>query len=413
MASESLPSVMLITANVGSIFEDPETMLQGWLHKFYESVQTLKPQLIAVHMQEVGGKDFEQCMGNVDAFVQSLIDSEALKSFDRSLVFLDKDFALVDQFTALGNLYFVHESLQNVQLYDFKTCRFNTIQGKQFVNLINKKTIYEKAKFPQNFFPGTVWSRKGFLRTRWNVENRIFDLANIHLFHDASNMVAMETFPSPYCKYRKRALEHVLQRFSKDKHDNVPLFLFGDFNFRLDSQGVIQTLVAEATPEYTKEDKEVTRITYKDCDGSSKVILILEKKRFEIDDPDRLIGENAKWLLPFDKEMKCFTNQLYEYDRDFPPSYPYSEDVTDGRSYMKTRVPAWCDRILLSKAAKALVKEDLYNKAMYSVIGQEVCMGDHKPIFLSFRLAPTQVTPYYKVSGALVYYPLIYRETSV
>ena len=41
----------------------------------------------------------------------------------------------------------------------------------------------------------------------------------------------------------------------------------------------------------------------------------------------------------------------------FVCSYPYSEDVTDGRSYMKTRVPAWCDRILLSKSAKGLVKE--------------------------------------------------------
>ena len=29
-------------------------------------------------------------------------------------------------------------------------------------------------------------------------------------------------------------------RLSKDKHDKVPLFLFGDFNFRLDAQGVIQ-----------------------------------------------------------------------------------------------------------------------------------------------------------------------------
>ena len=33
----------------------------------------------------------------------------------------------------------------------------------------------------------------------------------------------------------------------------------------------IKALVAEATPEYTKEDKDVTRITYKDSDGSSKV----------------------------------------------------------------------------------------------------------------------------------------------
>ncbi|XP_033632733.1 inositol polyphosphate-5-phosphatase A-like isoform X2 [Asterias rubens] len=390
MASESLPSVMLITANVGSIFEDPENMLQGWLHKFFETVQTLKPQLIALHMQEVGGKDYELCMGNVNIFIQKLIESDTLKGYDRVCVLLDKDFTIVDQFTALGNIYFVHESLQNVQMYDFKACRFSTLQGKH-MDLISNKTMFEKAKFPQNFFPGTVWSRKGFLRTRWNIENRIFDLVNIHLFHDASNMVAMETFPSTYSKNRRRTLEYVLQRLSKDKHDKVPLFLFGDFNFRLDAQGVIQSLVAEATPEYTKEDKNVTRITYKDGDASKKAILILEKKRFEIDDPSRLHRDNPKWLLQFDKELLCFTNQLHEFDREFPPSYPYSEDVTDGRSYMKTRVPAWCDRILLSTSAKPLIKEDLYHKAMYNVIGQDVCMGDHKPIFLSFRLATSQV----------------------
>ena len=29
-------------------------------------------------------------------------------------------------------------------------------------------------------------------------------------------------------------------------------------------------------------------------------------------------------------------------------SYPFSEDVDDGRSYMTTRCPAWCDRIMYS-----------------------------------------------------------------
>ncbi len=74
-------------------------MLQGWLHKFFETVQTLKPQLIALHMQEVGGKDYELCMGNVNIFIQKLIESDTLKGFDRVCVLLDKDFTIVDQFT--------------------------------------------------------------------------------------------------------------------------------------------------------------------------------------------------------------------------------------------------------------------------------------------------------------------------
>lgn len=37
------------------------------------------------------------------------------------------------------------------------------------------------------------------------------------------------------------------------------------------------------------------------------------------------------------------------------PSYPYSEDCTQGEQYMNTRCPAWCDRILMSPSAKDLV----------------------------------------------------------
>lgn len=129
----------------------------------------------------------------------------------------------------------------------------------------------EKAKFPQEFFPECKWSRKGFLRTRWSISGTVFDLINIHLFHDASNFIAMEMvrnfydiirytlvcvcvrvdlffnliifflqFPSVYSKTRRRALEHTLDKFHNDKYPNVPYFLFGDFNFRTDTASVIK-----------------------------------------------------------------------------------------------------------------------------------------------------------------------------
>lgn len=67
-------------------------------------------------------------------------------------------------------------------------------------------------------------------------------MVNIHLFHDASNFIAMEESPSVYCKNRRRALEHTLQRFHNDEYENVPYFLFGDFNFRTDTDEVIKVL---------------------------------------------------------------------------------------------------------------------------------------------------------------------------
>lgn len=57
------------------------------------------------------------------------------------------------------------------------------------------------------------WSRKGFLRTRWNISGTVMDMVNIHLFHDASNLVASEEYPSMYCKSRRRALVHTLERY--------------------------------------------------------------------------------------------------------------------------------------------------------------------------------------------------------
>ena len=35
------------------------------------------------------------------------------------------------------------------------------------------------------------WSRKGYMRTRWRIRGTVIDLVNIHLFHDASNLMAM------------------------------------------------------------------------------------------------------------------------------------------------------------------------------------------------------------------------------
>ena len=50
----------------------------------------------------------------------------------------------------------------------------------------------DKDKFPQEYFPNCKWSRKGYLRTRWRIRGTEVDLVNIHLFHDACNMIAIE-----------------------------------------------------------------------------------------------------------------------------------------------------------------------------------------------------------------------------
>ncbi len=85
----------------------------------------------------------------------------------------------------------------------------------------------------------------------------IFDMVNVHLFHDASNLLAVEQSPSVYSQFRKNALEYTLRRyngkFSFPIHSNffvslplnpsdasVPYAIFGDFNFRLDAHRLLQ-----------------------------------------------------------------------------------------------------------------------------------------------------------------------------
>ncbi|XP_034944609.1 inositol polyphosphate-5-phosphatase A isoform X2 [Chelonus insularis] len=379
--------VLLITANVGSIFEEPEVMLKIWTEEFLSTVSRLDPKFIALHCQEVGGKNYEQSMRHVEDFVRLLMSSEELRLFDKVSVFLDEDFSSAEHFTALGNFYFVHESVKDVLLWDFKEFKFVPVTGKEVHSgNIESVTTKEKAKFPQDFFPECKWSRKGFLRTRWSISGTVFDLINIHLFHDASNFIAMETFPSVYSKTRRRALEHTLDRFHNDPYPNVPYFLFGDFNFRTDTASVVKKLTEDTLESKLSNKGSISKLQFRNKEDN--LILTLGKKEFSHHEHRQVFVENGgRWLREYDRELEDFEGRLFEFPIDFLPSYPFEEDVNQGSIYMQTRVPAWCDRILLNSTAKTLVKDISSPDAVnYGIIGPNTCMGDHKPVFLDFRM---------------------------
>lgn len=81
-------------------------------------------------------------------------------------------------------------------------------------------------------------------------------------------------------------------------------------------------------------------------------------------------------------ELEPVKEFLYEYPVTFAPSYPYEEDVGLPYHYMSTRCPSWCDRVLLSPAARKLIIDDENTTQelmpIYGVVGSETCMGDHK-----------------------------------
>ncbi|XP_059332937.1 inositol polyphosphate-5-phosphatase A isoform X5 [Ammospiza nelsoni] len=319
--------VLLVTANVGSLFDDPENLQKNWLREFYQVVHAHKPHFMALHCQEFGGKNYEASMSHVDKFVKELLSSDAMKDYNRARVYLDENYKSQEHFT----------------------CK---------------------------------WSRKGFIRTRWCITDCAFDLVNIHLFHDASNLIAWETSPSVYSGIRHKALGYVLDRIIDQRFEKVSYFVFGDFNFRLDAKAVVETLCAKATMQTIRaaDTNEVVKLIFRESDNDRKVMLQLEKKLFDYFNQDVFRDNNGTALLEFDRELSVFKDRLYELDISFPPSYPYSEDSSQGRQYMNTRCPAWCDRILMSHSAKELILKSENDEKMviYDHIGPNVCMGDHK-----------------------------------
>ncbi|KJE88561.1 inositol polyphosphate-5-phosphatase A [Capsaspora owczarzaki ATCC 30864] len=279
--------LLLITANVGSIFEETEHTLPQWIASVSQAIAERQPHFVAIHMQEVGGKSYKTGMRLVDGFLQLLDASPALEEFDRRLFHCYRDFT-TPYFTALGSLYYIHRSVGEVRCFHFahnlyiplpiecsmpprsqrRCAGFFGDDGSFFPNQPTPEDcelfaesqpphpphyeLTQHEKFPESFFPQCSWSRKGFLRTRWVFPSPVpIDLINLHLFHDDSNLVALEKSPSVYAENRVRAFKYVLKRCeASDKPCQV---YFGDVNFRLDLARVVRYLSNGGTPQVLRD----------------------------------------------------------------------------------------------------------------------------------------------------------------
>uniref|UniRef100_A0A8C9ZD39 inositol-polyphosphate 5-phosphatase n=1 Tax=Sander lucioperca TaxID=283035 RepID=A0A8C9ZD39_SANLU len=356
---EMYTDVLLVTANVGSLF-DNVSRPKG------RSLNYTRPKFIALHLQEVGGKDYMLNMGHTENFFRSIESSEEMKDFDRVCVYVDNQFQAEDSFTALGSMYFIHKSLKNIYQYDFNVKDFKAVSGqKKHMGSLDGVTTVEKEKFPKHFWPDFKWSRKGFMRTRWIIHNQGLDLVNVHLFHDASNLIACNSSPSIYSANRKNALRYVINRISDSRYIPLPFLLFGDFNFRLDTLSLVQHLSTSADVQTVKKDSsdEVKKIICEEKDNDHQVLLHIEEKLFAYLNQAVFREDNGRALLQFDKEVAAF------HDTTLKPI-----------QYMNTRCPAWCDRILMSHSAQEFIRreDDGEKSVVYNTVGPNVCMGDHK-----------------------------------
>ncbi|CAD6995394.1 unnamed protein product [Ceratitis capitata] len=178
---------------------------------------------------------------------------------------------------------------------------------------------------------------------------------------------------------RRKALLHTLQRFYNDKNNEpVPYFLFGDFNFRCDSASVIKELTRNLTKHRASTtNANSSKVFYRNEIGEN--VLIIGKKEFHYVENQGMIKDN--WLSKYDRDPEPFNDILCEFEFDFKPSYPFEEDPELPNQYMKTRCPAWCDRVLMSSQIPEISSpKKAYEQ--YNTMGKSICMGDHKPVYL-------------------------------
>lgn len=79
--------IQQVKTNFFSTLLDPHT----------QKVDEQKPDFLAVHFQEVGGKNYEESMVNVETFIRNILDE--LKEYDKVCILLDEDFTNVEKFT--------------------------------------------------------------------------------------------------------------------------------------------------------------------------------------------------------------------------------------------------------------------------------------------------------------------------
>ena len=291
--------------------------------------------------------------------------------------FIDQDFKDEELFTALGSIYLVHQSIaEHTEIFSFTENQYIPLSPLKFVSTTLEQCNYvDRQKFPVQYFPLGRLSRKGFMRTMWSVVNLKMELSNIHLFHDDSNIKALQASPSDYAVFRRNALSYFLGKLDI----SVPSFIFGDFNFRTDTKALISYLISEKRYTLSKSMNKVS-IDSKVSEDASENIMEVETKKFNLKH-DWM--KSKDFLRQFDTEVKAFPF-LKELPADYMPTYPICED--SAMAYNNSRCPSWCDRALFCPEASRMI--DHSEPVTYSILGADFPMGDHKPVYVAFSLRP-------------------------
>nr|CAJ2468808.1 unnamed protein product [Leishmania braziliensis] len=135
-------------------------------------------------------------------------------------------------FTAIGSIVFLSPRIMGIA-----SCL--SIPHRTYIPVVDDPLTYagEAGRlFHSGKFAEAGRSRKGFLLLSLRFGTVQFNVCNVHLFHDDDNRVALASSPSPYTGRRARAMKEAIAECSAVVDLSEPLFIFGDYNVRLDGK---------------------------------------------------------------------------------------------------------------------------------------------------------------------------------
>lgn len=380
--------VLVITANVGSLFEEYGAILrENWMLEFHKLVQTHQPTFIGLHLQEVGGKTLVVNTEQVVTFFKELYNAEKFEEYISVHSFIDEEYTQ-EKYTALGSSYFIHKSLHDhIEMWNFDDQSFKIVPKGRILHSVSDASCYmKKLKFPLSCYSKKLirWPRKGFTWTRWRINNRVLDMLNVHLTHDACNLKAALKSPTKFAKHRRRSLQYLIDRLNEAPSDHQ--ILYGDFNVRPDTKGLIDHLMGDIASHHLTKDSDghPQLLVYKAVNGSTKDLLKIGGRLFEMSSYEAF--DHVSDLLQFDKELEWVYEDLFsEMPVSFQPTYPHKENPDDnGVSFSNVRCPSWCDRVIVDKKLfQEAAQPD--EGSIYGSYGKNVHIGDHKPVFMVFN----------------------------
>ena len=387
-------NVLLITQNAAGLFEDLAANVPPWVKALAALVRRKEADFVTLHMQEIGGTAYKKGLGVAAAaeVVKALVAEFGGEYWDSGLL-LNAD--VDNDFSALGSIYLVRRTrLAEVKVWQMEGGGGWTALGEESLTAPEPfalpRRICRHARFTDDAFPVIAsWSRKGYLHTRWLVGGTPLELVNVHLFHEDSNLTSLKRAAehsglSPFAHHRIAALRDIVlggvRRSAAAGEPAGGVFLFGDFNFRLDQRKVIAHVCGEAglaaaekaTPEEARQPRRRCRRRRRRRRRQRRRRRWQQQQqqqeaedggaRPRCEDVCARVGEELvaqhEVLRGFDAEPACLAStgaddmRLYEQPVAFAPTYPMEPPAAKSPSkYSSKRCPA--GRTVCSTTASA------------------------------------------------------------